>query len=278
MKELKINLTRLDHIKSIASFFKDINSIKKEDQIDDILLIEKAKRGDIKSRDLLVKKNSRFVVAVAMQYSQNPHLVADLIQVGQIGLLESIESFDPTRGFKFISYAVWHIRKEIINFLKTELKTVKLSAWAQDNLRKIKKEEDILISKLERTPTSYEISEALAKNGFSIDSLNIELLLLSEQEESLSIELDSGTTKAELLPSNLEFGAFISEDAENISRWIKKLPPLERKIIELCSGINGKVQLDLAEFAREENKSREWARLLWNRAIFKLRKISMRKN
>jgi RNA polymerase primary sigma factor len=277
MREIKINQTKLDRIQSISSFFKDINIVNKK-KLDDNLLIEKAKSGDQKAISDLIKIHSKFVVAVARQYSKNPHTVADLIQVGQIGLLESIKNFDPTRGFKFISYAVWHIRKEIIHFLKMELKTVKLSTWAQDTLRRIKKEEELLTNILERTPSAYEISKSLEEHGISIDSSQIDLLLVADYEESLDVNLESGISKVDLISSNLEFGAFLNDEKDELLLWIKKLPPLERKIIERCSGISGNTQLDLAEFARGENKSREWARLLWNRAIFKLRQISMRKN
>jgi RNA polymerase primary sigma factor len=128
---------------------------------DELEIATKASNGDMEARNKLVRANLRFVLSVAKMYTRDPDIYQDLVSVGNIGMIEAAEKFDPSRGFKFISYAVWHIRKEMIKYLVDNSRIVRMPGNRNNYLVRVRRLAAELSSKLDREPTTEELVEVL---------------------------------------------------------------------------------------------------------------------
>jgi len=142
-------------------YFNEIGKIELISAEEEVDLASRIHKGDLDARDRLINANLRFVVSVAKQYQNQGLSLEDLINEGNLGLIEAAQRFDETRGFKFISYAVWWIRQSIIMALANQIRIVRLPLNVINNIYKIKKNLVVLGQKYEREPTTLEISQAL---------------------------------------------------------------------------------------------------------------------
>jgi len=174
MRELHINprLTRRNN--GIDRYFSEIGGHQKVSANEEVELAKRIQAGDRAALEILVKANLRFVISVAKQYSTNPELLQDLISQGNIGLTEASYTFDHTRGFKFISYAVWHIRKEILKYLNESLKTVKLPNNVTLDLSRARKIEAKMSTALGRDPSTEEVVAEMKRQGWNTTVERIE--------------------------------------------------------------------------------------------------------
>jgi RNA polymerase primary sigma factor len=166
MRQLKI--TKSITNRETASLDKYLQDIGKEALItaeEEVELARKIRAGDQKALDKLCRANLRFVVSVAKQYQNQGLSLPDLINEGNVGLIKAGQRFDETRGFKFISYAVWWIRQSILQALAEQSRIVRLPLNQVGSLNKIKKETSRLEQKFERLPSAEEIAEALERPG-----------------------------------------------------------------------------------------------------------------
>ncbi|MBK9357460.1 MAG: RNA polymerase sigma factor RpoD/SigA [Bacteroidales bacterium] len=280
MRQLKI--TKSITNRETASLDKYLQDIGKEELIsaeEEVLLAQRIRQGDQWALEKLCKANLRFVVSVAKQYQNQGLSLPDLINEGNLGLIKAAQRFDETRGFKFISYAVWWIRQSILQALAEQSRIVRLPLNQVGSLNKIKKESSRLEQKFERLPSADEIAEALEIPGYKIDAaLRISTRYismdapLSEDEDMKFIDIfideDTPVTDAGLMKESL---------AREIQRSLATLTEKERDVVNLYYGIGMNHGLTLEEIGAKFDLTRERVRQIKEKAIRRLKHTSRSK-
>jgi RNA polymerase primary sigma factor len=229
MRQLKI--TKSITNRETASLDKFLQDIGKEPLItseEEVVLAQRIKMGDQRALDKLTRANLRFVVSVAKQYQNQGLSLPDLINEGNMGLIKAAKRFDETRGFKFISYAVWWIRQSILQALAEQARIVRLPLNQVGSINKIKKETSRLEQKLERQPTVDELAEALDESKEKIT----EVLNLTTR----SISMDAPLVQDE--DTNF-IDVYISEDTPATDSFLLK-ESLQREIEHALSTLSEK--------------------------------------
>ena len=277
MRQLKI--TKSITNRETASLDKYLQDIGKEELItaeEEVLLAQKIKGGDQEALEKLTKANLRFVVSVAKQYQNQGLSLPDLINEGNLGLIKAARRFDETRGFKFISYAVWWIRQSILQALAEQSRIVRLPLNQVGSLNKIKKETSKLEQKLERSPSVEEIAISMdvAKEKIA-DVLNITTRYISmdapliQDEDTNFIDVfisdDNVVTDSILLKESL---------AKEIERSLATLTDKERDVVNLFYGIGMSHGLTLDEIGAKFDLTRERVRQIKEKAIRRLKNTS----
>lgn len=246
---------------------------------EEIELAKKIKQGDRLALEKLTKANLRFVVSVAKQYQNKGLFLGDLINEGNLGLIRAAKRFDETRGFKFISYAVWWIRQSIQQALGEQSRIVRLPLNRVGALNRITKAVSALEQKFERKPTTSELAEKLDMSLFEVvDTQNISGRHLSmdapfEQERDsrlLSVIPDDKqpSTDHTLMNESLKI---------EVRRALSTLTEREAKIIRLAFGFDLDHSLTLEEIGEKFNLTRERIRQIKERALRRLRDKSRSK-
>lgn len=257
---------------SLERYLQEINKEPMITPEEEVVLAHRIHHGDDEALELLTKANLRFVVSVAKQYQGQGLGLIDLINEGNVGLITAAKKFDETRGFKFISYAVWWIRQSILQALAENSRLVYLPLNQVNNLSKIHRFLSDFAQKNERMPSNEEIAEAL-----DIDVEKVKTIMQSSgRPTSMDAPLadDEGSCLLDLLQSrdgsnterDLITGSLITE----VSSAVKKLPERERKVIEMFFGLNGP-EMNLEDIGRELHLSRERVRQLKEKALKLLR-------
>ena len=257
---------------SLERYLQEINKEPMITPEEEVVLAHRIHNGDDEALEQLTKANLRFVVSVAKQYQGQGLGLIDLINEGNVGLITAAKKFDETRGFKFISYAVWWIRQSILQALAENSRLVYLPLNQVTNLTKIHRLLSDFAQKNERTPSNEEIAEAL-----DIDVEKVKTIMQSSgRPTSMDAPLadDEGSCLLDLLQSrdgsnterDLITGSLITE----VSSAVKKLPERERKVVEMFFGLNGP-EMNLEDIGRELHLSRERVRQLKEKALKLLR-------
>ncbi len=237
-------------------------------------LAARAKKGDQKALEDLIKANLRFVVSVAKQYQNKGLSLPDLISEGNIGLIKAAMHFDETRGFKFISYAVWWIRQSIMQALAEKSRQIRLPVnkiGIQSRIRQVINE---LEQKLQREPSIEEIAEALEVDEKFVREM------LEQGESMLSLEAPMGSDDSDLklvdiLSSNdyrADAAITKEENKKVIEDLLKTLPPRDAEIIRMYFGIGKSHRYTLDEIGAYFNLTRERVRQIKNKAMQQLKK------
>jgi RNA polymerase primary sigma factor len=280
MRQLKI--TKSITNRETASLDKYLQDIGKEELItadQEVELARRIRSGDQRALDKLCRANLRFVVSVAKQYQNQGLSLPDLINEGNLGLIKAAQRFDETRGFKFISYAVWWIRQSILQALAEQSRIVRLPLNQVGSLNKIKKESSRLEQKFERLPSADEIAEALEVPEYKIDAaLKISTRYISmdaplaEDEDTKFIDMfvdeDAPFTDSGLIRESL---------AKEIQRSLSTLSEKERDVINLYYGIGIPNGLTLEEIGAKFDLTRERVRQIKEKAIRRLKHNSRSK-
>jgi RNA polymerase primary sigma factor len=280
MRQLKI--TKQVTNRETASLDKYLHDIGKENLItadEEVELARRIKQGDKVALEKLTKANLRFVVSVAKQYQNQGLSLPDLINEGNLGLIKAAQRFDETRGFKFISYAVWWIRQSILQALAEQARIVRLPMNKIGLSTKINNAIAHLEQEFERPPSVQEIAdytkldvadikEAL-KNSSKHTSLDAPLL---QDEDSTMIDVikgdDSTTPETGLLYESLR---------KEIDRVISTLSQKEQDVIRFYFGLDGKHPLTLEEIGEKFDLTRERVRQIKEKAIRRLKQTSRSK-
>ena len=277
MRQLKI-------IKSItnrntASLDKYLQEIGREELItaeEEVQLARRIKAGDKQALEKLTKANLRFVVSVAKQYQNQGLSLPDLINEGNVGLIKAASRFDETRGFKFISYAVWWIRQSILQALAEQSRIVRLPLNQVGSLNKIRKVSTKLEQKFERRPSAGEIAKEMDVSEHKIDSamkistraVSMDAPIIPDEDTKL-IDLmtpaDSHGTDEELMQESLR---------REIERSLSTLSEKERDVINMYYGIGMNHGLTLEEIGTKFDLTRERVRQIKEKAIRRLRHTS----
>lgn len=281
MRQLKISKSITN--RETASLDKYLQDIGKEELVsadEEVILAQKIKTGDKVALEKLTRANLRFVVSVAKQYQNQGLSLPDLINEGNLGLIKAAKRFDETRGFKFISYAVWWIRQSILQALAEQSRIVRLPLNQVGSLNKIKKEASRLEQILERQPSIDELAESLDMPKDKIaEVLNITTRYVSmdapliQDEETNFIDIyvseDGISTDHVLIKESL---------SREIERSLSTLTEKERDVINLFYGIGGNHGYTLDEIAAKFDLTRERVRQIKEKAIRRLKNSSRSKH
>ena len=265
---------------SLDKYLQEIGKVDLLSPEDEIQLAIKIRKGDRSAFEQLTKANLRFVVSVAKQYQNQGLSLGDLINEGNLGLIKAASRFDETRGFKFISYAVWWIRQSILQALAEQSRIVRLPLNRVGTLNKIGKAYSNLEQEYEREPNSFELAKEL-----QIDANEVtEALKISGRHISMDAPLTQGDENRLLdVVENEEYPApdhmLMSESLKTeINRILSTLSDREAEVIKFYFGLNKEHSLTLEEIGERFNLTRERVRQIKEKAIRRLRHASRSKN
>jgi RNA polymerase primary sigma factor len=273
MRQLKITkqVTNRD-TPSLDKYLQEIGRVELISPEEEVVLARRIRSGDSEALKKLVKANLRFVVSVAKQYQNQGISLPDLINEGNLGLMKAAQRFDETRGFKFISYAVWWIRQAILQALAEQSRIVRLPVNKIGSINRINRTFARLEQLFEREPSPQEIAdmldmfpedvkEALKTNG---RTLSMDAPITSEEENSMYDLMQSTDTPSP--DRNL-----INESlAYEIERALNTLSPRESKVLKLYFGLGMKHPFTLEEIGEELTLTRERVRQIKEKAIKKI--------
>lgn len=279
MRQLKITQSITN--RESQSLDKYLHEIGKVDLItaeEEVILAQKIREGDQAALERLTKTNLRFVVSVAKQYQNQGLTLGDLINEGNLGLIKAAKRFDETKGFKFISYAVWWIRQSILQAIAEQSRIVRLPLNQVGSLSKISKAFSRLEQQFEREPSPEEladnlettvekISDTLSNSGRHV---SMDAPFVQGEENTLLDVLENSDPNTD---SNL-----INESlSEEIKRSLSTLTEREREIIVLFFGLSTNHPLSLEEIGEKFNLTRERVRQIKDKALQRLRHTSRSK-
>lgn len=273
MRQLKItNSITSRGSQSLEDYLNDISKQPLLTAEEEVKLAQRIRNDDREALERLVCANLRFVVSVAKQYQNQGLTLPDLINEGNIGLIKAAEKFDETRGFKFISYAVWWIRQSILQALAEQSRIVRLPLNQVSAVSRINKFIMKFEQEHERKPSAYELSELIDETPEKIrDSLRANGRPMSinaplgEGDDSTLLEVisDENTPQADR-------GMIDKSLATEIERMLDTLDEREKTIVEMCFGINNR-EMTLEEISEKFGLSRERVRQIREKALLKLR-------
>lgn len=259
---------------SLDKYLQEISKLELISADEEVRLSILIKQGDKKALDQLVKANLRFVVSVAKQYQNQGLSLSDLINEGNIGLMKAAQNFDHTRGFKYISYAVWWIRQHIIQALVENARLIRLPMNKVSLKKRIQKANAILEQKLERTATDEELAEVLnidVREITASQSMNSQLVSLDKplSEDGVGSMIDTlENTNAARTDKEINHTASLKVE---IDRSLQMLNERQKETISYYYGIGIDHPMSLEDIAIKFYITRERVRQIKDTAIEKLR-------
>jgi len=274
MKQLKItkSITNRD-AGTLDKYLQDIAKERLLTPEEEVELAQRIRMGDQRALDQLVRSNLRFVVSVAKQYQNQGLSLQDLITEGNMGLIKAARRFDETRGFKFISYAVWWIRQSILQAVAEQARIIRLPLNQVGAISKLKKTAAMLEQEYHRKPSTEEIaremdlpeSKVQTLMGMNVRQISTDAPLDDDDEGNfldVYVEQDSVATDE----------AVENESSQNaVKRSLNALSDKERKVIDMYYGIDSAREYSLDEIAMELGISRERTRQIRDRALKRLK-------
>jgi RNA polymerase primary sigma factor len=275
MRQLKITQSITN--RESASLEKYLHDISKEQMVtaqEEVELARRIKAGDAEALDKLTRANLRFVVSVSKQYQNQGLGLPDLINEGNLGLIKAAQRFDETKGFKFISYAVWWIRQSILQAIAEQSRLVRLPLNQIGTLNKVRKSFSKLEQDFQREPSAEELAEVL---NFSTNHIT-DVMRVSARPVSIDAPLDSSEDSSTLLDI-LDGNDSVNTDtvmmqesmSEDINRYLNILSPKEVQIIKMFFGIGHTHNMSLDEISLKVQLTRERVRQIKETALRKLK-------
>ena len=272
MRQLKITPDRLTtRTDNISRYFSDVSGRPILGPEEEFSIGLRAQAGDEEAIEKLISANLRFVVSVAKQYASTGVLLEDLICQGNIGLCDAARIFDPTRGFKFISFAVWHIRKEILSYLNSDHRTVRIPQNVLNDLTKIRRADESILQEEGRYGTADELQEAISKMGkdFTVDHIK---RVTNADTRSVPLESDKPDEyngPIDWLNSGSTATQFTDEsDLSEMTRLaLSRLTSIQRDIVSRRLGINGEEPETFSTISSRYERTPEWARTVYTKSI-----------
>lgn len=280
MRQLKIvkQITNRES-QSLDKYLQEIGKVDLITAEMEVELAKKIRAGDTVALEKLTKANLRFVVSVAKQYQNNGLTLGDLINEGNLGLIKAAMRFDETRGFKFISYAVWWIRQSILQALAEQSRVVRLPLNRVGTLNRISRAYSLLEQKFQREPSAGEVAEELDVSQEEIEStmriagkhVSVNAPLIQGEESSLLDVL----ANSEETPDE---GMMVKSLQMEVSRALSTLTEREAEVITSYFGLNGSRSMSLEEIGDKFNLTRERVRQIKEKATRRLRHTSRSKS
>ena len=275
MRQLKIT-NKITARESLAldKYLSDIGKISLLAGEEEAVLARRIREGDKEALEKLTKSNLRFVVSVAKQYQNQGLSLSDLINEGNVGLMKAAKRFDETKGFKFISYAVWWIRQSILQAIVEYSRIVRLPLNKVGSYNKINEANLSFIQEFEREPSVEELAELLDLSPKEVQTMlkgngrhqSFDAPLKGEEGEATLLDMmvsDEGRPDKDLMNLSLK---------EEVNQGLAILTPRENEVLSAYYGLNGHSSLTLEEIGDLYNLTRERVRQIKERAIRRLRK------
>ncbi|MEZ4901717.1 MAG: RNA polymerase sigma factor RpoD/SigA [Spirosomataceae bacterium] len=280
MRQLKISkqITNRES-QSLDKYLQEIGKVDLLTPDEEVTLAQRIRDGDQQALERLTKANLRFVVSVAKQYQNQGLSLGDLINEGNLGLIKAAQRFDETRGFKFISYAVWWIRQSILQALAEQSRIVRLPLNRVGSLNKISKTFSELEQKFEREPSPEELAEVLEISANEV----VDTLKISGRHVSMDAPFVQGEENSllDVLENDMEEkpdqGLINDSLRKEVARALSTLTQRESDVIALYFGLNGEHPMTLEEIGEKFNLTRERVRQIKEKAIRRLRHTSRSK-
>ena len=280
MRQLKISkqITNRES-QSLDKYLQEIGKVDLLTPDEEVDLAKKIREGDQLALEKLTKANLRFVVSVAKQYQNQGLTLGDLINEGNLGLIKAAQRFDETRGFKFISYAVWWIRQSILQALAEQSRIVRLPLNRVGSLNKISKTFSELEQRFEREPSPDELAEVLKVTTSEV----VDTMKISGRHISMDAPFVQGEENSllDVLENNNEQkpdSALMNDSLRReVQRALRTLTQREADVISLYFGLNGEHSMTLEEIGARFNLTRERVRQIKEKAIRRLRHTSRSK-
>lgn len=282
MRQLKISqqITKRES-KSLEKYLQDVSKEEMITAEEEVELAIKIQNGDELALNRLVRANLRFVISVAKQYQNTGLTLEDLINEGNLGLIEAAKRYDHTKGFKFISYAVWWIRQSILKAAADNSRTIRLPHNRLGEIQKISKAANEFEQKNERTPTADELSDLT-----EMDVAKVEMSLkMSKKQVSIDAPMSNDDDNNSLVsvlensdtpdPSDSLLQESLSQDLE---RTLSYLKGMEAEVIRLFYGLGGTSEMTLEEIGNTFGLTRERIRQIKERGLRRLRRVSAQTN
>ncbi|MFN8321108.1 MAG: RNA polymerase sigma factor RpoD/SigA [Chitinophagales bacterium] len=275
MRQLKISksITSRESA-SLEKYLQEIGRVEMITAHEEVELAKKIREGDTNALEKLTTANLRFVVSVAKQYQNQGLTLPDLINEGNLGLIKAAEKFDETRGFKFITYAVWWIRQSILQALAEQARIIHLPQNKVGSLNRINKAFAQLEQEYEREPTADEIASLLHLEleeiedtmGLSVIYVSVDAPFSNDKENSLLDVIED--VNVEQTDKNIVFTESLRSEIEMSLSVLKEK---EAEVIKLYFGIGNHNTLSLEEIGNKYNLTRERVRQIKDKALLKLK-------
>lgn len=258
---------------SLDKYLQEIGKVELLTAEDEVILAQKIRQGDQQSLEKLTKSNLRFVVSVAKQYQNQGLSLPDLINEGNLGLIKAAQRFDETRGFKFITYAVWWIRQSILQALAEQSRIVRLPLNKIGSINRINKAYARLEQQYEREPNAEEVAALLEIQVTDVQEsmrnsgrhLSMDAPLIQDEDNTMYDVMrsdDNITPEADLIHESLR---------AEINRIVATLPPREAEVIKLFFGLDGSYPMTLDEIGEKFVLTRERVRQIKEKAIRRIK-------
>lgn len=281
MRQLKItkSITNRES-QSLEKYLQEIGKVDLLTPEEEVDLARRIKQGDQEALEKLTKANLRFVVSVAKQYQNQGLSLSDLINEGNLGLIKAAQRFDETRGFKFISYAVWWIRQSILQALAEQSRIVRLPLNKVGSLNKINKAFSQLEQEYEREPSPEELATLLDIDSDEVETtlgvaarhVSVDAPFVDGEDNSLLDVLENMGT-----PNTDSHLAYMESLRREIERSLDTLTPRQKDVIKLYFGIGSEHSMSLEDIGDRFGLTRERVRQIKDKAINKLRTTSRSK-
>ena len=283
MRQLKItaSITSREN-DSLEKYLSEIARIELITPEEEVELAKKIKQGDEEALEKLTKANLRFVVSVAKQYQGHGLTLSDLINEGNVGLIKAAQRFDETKGFKFISYAVWWIRQSIMLAIVEQSRLVRLPLNKAGNYAKINKIASQLEQEFEREPTIEELAEIMHMKESEIQEITMNGTRHMSIDAPVNNNDSDEGSMAEMMAdhdknSEPDLSVLSQSLKDEIALVLKVISPREAEVVSAYYGINGFNQMNMDEIAARFDLTKERVRQIKERAIRRLRKATTSK-
>lgn len=277
MRQLKISkqITNRES-ESLDKYLQEIGKTSLLTADEEVILTKRIREGDLQALEKLTKANLRFVVSVAKQYQNTTLSLGDLINEGNLGLIKAAQRFDETRGFKFISYAVWWIRQSIMQAIAEQSRIVRLPLNRVGTIQKVNKVFSDLEQKFQREPSSEELAEVLKISSAEVQ----ESFRISGRHISMDAPFATGqeSNLLDILPNNdqarPDAGLMYDSLRKEIQRSLSTLTQRESEVIAYYFGLNDQKALTLEEIGYKFDLTRERVRQIKEKATRRLKHSS----
>ncbi|OGX06978.1 MAG: hypothetical protein A2Z88_04210 [Omnitrophica WOR_2 bacterium GWA2_47_8] len=263
----------------IKAYLKEIRPIPLLTAEDEIRLSRRIRKGDKKARETMIRSNLRLVISIAKRYTGLGVPLSDLIEEGNIGLMKSVEKFDPDKGFRFSTYAAWWIKQGISRAIIDQGKMIRVPVYMNEEILKYKKATEALTHRLKRKPTHAEVAKKLQVGVDKVRDLERSIAKMSSLDAPIGEEGEGQVIDIvedeSLISPDEQLEVFFNK--ERAMEFLQLLSERERKILDMRYGLTDGETRTLAEIAKVLGVSRERVRQIEAAAIKRIRQIIRQK-